>query len=170
MKDHRNHLPNLTQFPRLKTHQFRKWTVFILKPRDHMYLMFCCTSNCCHLLASLSLSQDHTQMLQPEAVQQFYFSNSNYKSWFSKEVLKNSFTFVEGGCMKMLGQIWEYFWSIQSFILLYKSLFSLYKQKGIFHRLTNKGCVSHQHYYDVYYYCVHICTCALACVSNQWVS
>lgn len=30
-------------------------------------------------------------------------------SWFSYEVLKNIFTYVEGGCMEMLGQIWEYF-------------------------------------------------------------
>lgn len=40
--------------------------------RVHTYFMFYCTSNCCHLLArSLSLLQDHTQLLQPEAVQNF---------------------------------------------------------------------------------------------------
>lgn len=31
------------------------------------------------------------------------------RSWFSQEILKNIFTYMEGGCMEMLGQIWEYF-------------------------------------------------------------
>lgn len=36
--------------------------------------------------------------------------------------------------------------------------------------LINVKCVSYQHYYGVCYYCVYISTCALAHLSNQWVS
>lgn len=62
------------------------------------------------------------------------------KRWFSQELVKNIFAYVETGCMEVLGQVKsrEYFWSIQGLTFLCSSKFSLHIQKQIFYMFTNK--------------------------------